>query len=314
MTAFGPAAGWLAPRRRAAVCLTIDDVHPGRSTDLYEAGGDLERGALRHLVRLLERHPQLRATLFVTADWRQTTPVPTRKGLAGMPGLRNLLPLAPRLRKGTMRLDRHPEFVRFIAGLPRTELALHGLHHFRNGPRVPVEFAGRSRSRCRADLGAAIAIFEKAGLRLSPGLCPPGWDAPPTLLDGMADVGLGFVASARDIVTPVSPDARTGMSGLVGVPLLWPSWVPGRPILHIPTNFQATSAVERAFAILEHGGLLSIKAHIVKRTPGWVGLDGLDEEYRDKLDDLFASLDQRYGDTIDWTSMGEIYARCRTAA
>ncbi len=40
------APGWLPPGKHAAVCLSIDDVHPGTSNDSYEAGGDLHAGAL----------------------------------------------------------------------------------------------------------------------------------------------------------------------------------------------------------------------------------------------------------------------------
>ncbi len=37
-------ARWLPEGKRAAVCFTIDDVHPATSEDHYEAGGDLEKG------------------------------------------------------------------------------------------------------------------------------------------------------------------------------------------------------------------------------------------------------------------------------
>ena len=50
-------------------------------------------------------------------------------------------------------------------------------------------------------------------------------------------------------------------------------------LLHIGTNFQATSAAERAFDILQAGGVLSIKAHIAKSVPGHLHLDGVDELY-----------------------------------
>ena len=309
-----PVAGWLSPGRRAAVCFTIDDVHPGGPDDLYDGGGGLERGPLRHLTWLLERHARLRATLFVTADWRETHPVPTRRWLARLPILARWLPLAPRLPKGTLSLDRHPAFVRYLGELPRTELALHGLHHFHVGPRIPVEFAGRSRRQCRRALRRALAIFAQAGLRPVPGLCPPGWEAPASLLDAMADEGFGFLASARDIVTAVTREARTAMSGLRGQPLLAPAWVSGRRLLHIPTNFQATCPLERALAIVECGGLLSVKAHAVKNAAGWTSADGLDREYAEQLHRLFTALEQRYGDALEWTSMGEIHERARAAA
>src|SRR5206468_3686930 len=124
-----PVPGWLPRGKRAAVCFSIDDVHPGKKTDYYEAGGDLDRGQLGHLSWLLERHPQLRATLFTTADWREISPVPTRKLLAQIPYLRDYFYLAKILRAGAMRLSRHTEFVQYLKQLPRVEIALHGLNH-----------------------------------------------------------------------------------------------------------------------------------------------------------------------------------------
>ena len=73
------AARWLPSGKTAAVCFSVDDIHPSTSTDPYEAGGDLGRGALGRLARLLDRHPKLRATLFVTPDWRPLGPHPTRR-------------------------------------------------------------------------------------------------------------------------------------------------------------------------------------------------------------------------------------------
>jgi hypothetical protein len=46
------------------LCFSIDNVHSGRLSDFYEAGGDLDKGALGHV----QWHPQLRATLFASAD------------------------------------------------------------------------------------------------------------------------------------------------------------------------------------------------------------------------------------------------------
>src|SRR5205085_9128068 len=59
---------WLPAGKRAAVCFSVDDVHPATSRDEFDAGGDLGRGALGRLERLLERNPSVRVTLFVTPD------------------------------------------------------------------------------------------------------------------------------------------------------------------------------------------------------------------------------------------------------
>lgn len=153
-------------------------------------------------------------------------------------------------------------------------------------------------------LGEALAIFDRAGLPRPTGMTPPGWNAPDPLLAAMAEVGLGWVASARDIRTPITPGARANMSGQTDVSLTQPDLVGG--LVHLPTNFQATSPIERAFAILDGGGLLSIKAHAVKNALGFIALDGLDGVYGNLLDLLFRELDRRYGESLWWTSMERI--------
>ena len=55
-------------------------------------------------------------------------------------------------------------------------------------------------------------------------MSPPGWDVDDDLARAMVADGLEYVASARDLFTPVADDANTAMSGLWGVPLLHPRW------------------------------------------------------------------------------------------
>ena len=73
-TRLGPIP-WHSPGKSAAVVMSVDDVFPGTSQSAYESGGDLEKGALGRLLWLLERHPKLRLTLFVTPDWRRISPI-----------------------------------------------------------------------------------------------------------------------------------------------------------------------------------------------------------------------------------------------
>jgi Uncharacterized protein conserved in bacteria (DUF2334) len=299
-------ANWLPPGKRAAVCFTIDDVHPGKSSDAYEAGGDLDRGALGHVAWLLERHPQLRVTLFVTADWRETSPAATRRFASHFPAIRDSIFLAKTLPPGTMRLSRHPQFVDYLKSLPRTDIALHGLYHIQKGPRVAAEFAGRERAECAAMIAKAIAIFREAKLPHSAGMCPPSWDLSEELAAAMIENGLMFVASARDIRTPVGRNAVNAMSGIRGVSLIYPERIQQGKLVHFTTNFQATSPLDRAIKIVELNGLLAIKAHIVKNACGHIALDGMDELYRNYLDLVLSELARRYGDSLWWTSMAEI--------
>jgi hypothetical protein len=307
------AASWLPSGTDAAVTLSIDDVHPGRSSDAYEAGGDLDRGALGHVAWLLERHPRLRVTLYVTADWRELSAHPTRPVLARVPILRDRVMLTRTLPAGTMRLDRHPEFVAYLRSLPRTEIGLHGLHHVNRGPKIHLEFAGRGEAECTRMLTQAVEIFEAAGLPVPEGMTPPGWDAPPALAEAMITAGLRYVASARDLITPIASGATTAMSGMHGVPLLHPAPVFGNRLIHVPSNFSATSPIDRALEIAAAGGLVGIKAHIVKQAFGHIMLDGVDALYRNYLDMVLSALEDRHGDRLWFATMAEVADRAREA-
>jgi predicted deacetylase len=313
VVAFAAKPDFLPPGKRAAVCFSIDDVHPGRSSDHYDGGGDLAAGALGQVEVLLERHPELRVTLFTTADWREISPAPSRL-LKRIPFLRDRFYLATVLPEGSRRIDRHPEFISYLRSLPRTEIGLHGLHHIHPGPLLHVEFQDEPAHVHRRKLRRMLEIFEASGLPYVRGMCPPGWNAPPTLLRVMDDLAFEFVASARDIKTEITRMASTNMSGLKGASLIYPSIVGGTRLVHITTNFQATSRWERARAIIEAGGLIAVKAHIIKNALGHIALDGVDEVYCNFLDLFFERLRSQYGDELWWTTMGEVAARIRPAA
>lgn len=297
---------WLPKGKTAAICLSIDDVHPGTSDDAYEAGGDLGDGALCHVEQLLRDHPQLQATLFVTPDWRPLGLVPRRTLLTHVPLIRNYVYWTTLQPKDHLRIDRHADFVAHINGLQRVETAMHGLHHLHRGPNFAVEFQRQSKRQCLRMLDDGLEIFESAGMDHVSGFQPPAWNLPDNLVDALADSPLQFVSSARDLVTAVAPDARTNMSGLKNVSLIFPQWLREKRLLHMTSNFQATSDPQRAMDIIDAGGLLAIKAHIFKCGGGHTMLDGLDANYRGFLSELFSTLDDRYGDALWWTSMGDI--------
>jgi hypothetical protein len=121
------------------------------------------------------------------------------------------------------------------------------------------------------------------------------------------------VSAARDIDSPVAPGVLTNGSGLRGVALITPEHLAGVGLVHLPINFQATSSINRAYAIVEAGGLLSIKAHAIPDAMGYIALDGLDHRYCDRLRHLFGSLHEQYGDLLWWTSMDEVANRFKGA-
>lgn len=305
---------WLPPGKQGAVLLTVDDVHPSTSTDAYEAGGDLGSGALRFVEQLLDAHPEFRTTLFVTPDWRPL-------GLVSQHSLLTRIPLVNRHVYWTtlhpadaMRVDRHAAFVSYLNALPRAEIAMHGLHHLHRGPDFAVEFQRQSEKTCSTMLRRGLQIFDNAGLRHAAGFQPPAWNLPSALVAALAASPFRFVSSARDLRTDIAPDALTNMSGLKGVSLIYPQWLVENRLLHFTSNFQATSDPQRALEIIEAGGLVAIKAHVFKHGGGHTMLDGLDESYCEFLDRLFTTLKERFGDSLWWTSMGEVsetvYASC----
>ena len=99
------------------------------------------------------------------------------------------------------------------------------------------------------------------------------------------------------------------MSGRAGVSIVYPELIENGKMVHFSTNFQATNNYNRAFEIIEINGLLAIKAHIIKHAYGHTSLDGVDDTYMQYLDQLLLEIEQKYGDQIWWTTMGEITNR-----
>jgi hypothetical protein len=96
------------------------------------------------------------------------------------------------------------------------------------------------------------------------------------------------------------------MSGLKDTSILYPEFLNEKSIVHFPINFQANSKIERAMAIIENEGLLSIKAHIVPQIANYVAIDGVTDLYMSFLDLLLNEIKSRYGQDIWFTSMGEM--------
>lgn len=296
---------WKPKDKKAAICFTIDDIFPGKSTDLYEAGGDLEKGVFKHLLWLTSRHPKLRITLFTTADWRETSPFPTRKLLAKIPALRDKYYLSKVLKKGTMSLVNHPKFVSFLNENKQFEIACHGLHHVHKGLKIPVEFQNQTKEEFQHIIKEMLAIFDASKVNYVKGICPPGWNAPPQLIEVLQDNKFSFLASSRDVITPISKEAKCNMSGVKGVSLLYPEKLSNN-LVHFPSNMQANNPIDRVFEIIENEGLVSIKGHMIKRVLNYVAVDGIDELYVNYIDAILTAVEAKYGDAIWWTTMGEM--------
>ena len=76
---------WLPKNKKAAVVFTIDDLHPAQLINHgYDAGGDIDNGVFSKVDWLLNRHPQLKVTLFAT-DRKSTRLNSSHPRLSRMP-------------------------------------------------------------------------------------------------------------------------------------------------------------------------------------------------------------------------------------
>lgn len=298
---------WLPKNKKAAICFTIDDLHPAKvSSHGYDAGGDLNNGVFGRVNWLLEKHPKLTVTLFTTADWREISPFPTRKFLAKIPYIRDWLYLTKIQPKGTFQIDKFKDFQDFYTNHKQVEIALHGLHHCHKGLKVPVEFQKQSSKVCSKIIKKMLEIFDNSQIPYVKGFTPPAWNASESLIQSLIENNIDFLASARDIITPIAIDAKNKMSGFPNISILYPEYIHDKKMVHLPSNFQANTNFDRAFKILDCGGLLSIKAHMIKSFHGHISIDGVDQDYMNYLDKLLNEINDRYGDSIWWTSMGDI--------
>lgn len=299
---------YFPPGKTCAIVLSIDDIHPSTSNDAYEAGGDMEKGALKDVLELQTQQPDLGVTLFVTADWRQISPFPTRL-TRHIPILKDHFYQTKVLKKGTMSLENHQQFCQWLSSLNNIEIAWHGLHHVAKGSIIGKEFQNEKTNEHLNKLNKIKQIFESAGVKHANGFCPPVWNATPELVEALSLVGNEYLASSRDIMAEISDQATCDMTGITGTPLIHACRVGSQ--VHIPSNFQATSAPERAMKILELGGILSVKGHIIKQAFGHVALDAMDATYCNYLNLLFDKCSEEFGENIWWTTMGEINQRIR---
>ena len=297
---------YLQEGKKAAVYFSIDDIHPYVDGDPYDAGGSLEKGPLGNLIWLHQRHKKLKTTLFVTADHREIIPFPTRKILSKIPLLNKKIYLSPIRKKGSRSLGKFPKFVEFLNNFERLECGFHGLHHIHKAPNISMEFQNQSEEEFDSIIQEMKNIFESSGLHYVSGICPPGWNCPKNLIEPLLKNKIKFIASARDVFSDISSTAETNMSGLKGVSLIYPEKVFEDKLIHFPSNFNPTNPIDRALKIIEQGGILGVKAHIIKKIGDYVAFDGLDEQYRNYLDLLFKEIENKFGDSIWWTSMNEI--------
>lgn len=261
--------------------LNLDDIHPESSADGTDCGGDRDRGVFGLLREMWRQFPNVKVTLFVTPDW-----IDRRQPLWSRALRRNSRTWSP----GTFRLDRHKEWCGWLASLPNTEVAVHGLHHFAPRGFHSQEFAMLGRAESLRRIRAADGIFREAGLPRSRGFRPPGWGISAGMFEALRDAGFEYAAASGDFSAPVGPEPRGHEAGVQGLPLLGPGEYQG--LVNMPQNWDiAHSPVERGVEIAKAGGLVSAKGHIASHYDGEAISNGLTPATLRRLLDLLGALE-----------------------
>lgn len=307
----------------SAFTIGIDDIHPECSENGCDCGGDLEEGALRLLVNLLESHPQIKVTLFITPDWIFK---PQRLGIRFIQrhisrgGLFDRI-LTERLQRtwshGQFRIDdkRYEGWRAFLKGMASSgkfNLAFHGLHHFQSYVRYPCEFLHADSDKCRLKLRTAKELFDKTGLPYTMGFAPPGWGVTENLIDALVKENFNYIAGCADAESPVSPKTLCNGAGIKGVPLYFPSIIKGK-LMNIPRNWDLEgSSIERAKQIIEIGGLIGVHGHIADNYHGNKIGNGVTPENVKHLDELICFLEQNYPNKIWFTTFNDLATDFKT--
>jgi len=169
------ALNWL-PQATGRVCFTIDDVHPG-NLPMLRAGGTWTAAHSASGVAA-RRHPQLRTTLSSPPTGGRSA-WPSPPFLAKLPYIAIAYFSVASWPEGTMRLDRHPEFVTYLKSLPALTCAPRPVSH-RKG-RTSHRVSGPLPRGVTAMLAEAIDIFHRQ-------ICPMH-RALPSLLTFSSDLG-----------------------------------------------------------------------------------------------------------------------------
>lgn len=279
------------------VSIGIDDFHPESSKNGYDCGGDMKAGSFAFVDELLAVEPDAKATLYVTPDWAYKP--------------------YGRWERGLFDLRAHPAWTEWLKGCcsdGRLELAEHGLFHWRCEWPFGEEFRDTSKDESLRLLRKAREIFSETGLPVSRGFRPPCWAIGKGLVEALGEYDFEFVAASSDVVSDVRPGTTSCQWGLRSVSLLHPEPIGDTAVVNIPANWDPYwSDVERAFHIVEAGGVVAVTSHIQAAYWGETIENGLSRGILDKMIHLFGALRDRYHSSITFLTHSELCRRARAA-
>jgi len=255
--------------------LNFDDVHPEKSSNIADCGGDLEDGVFGYILELIGQFPKIKVTFFVTPNWidKPEDPFPIKHIKKSLRvNYKNTWKDEP------FRLDRHKEWCKWLNRHSKNiEVAVHGyVHHNPNhGIWHSQEFKGASYEESLQKIKNAEALFKKADLKFVKGFRPPGWGFSDGTLKALKEMKYTFIA--------VSPSRSRGckVSHLSG-------------LKNIPQNWSIREDVSKGLEMAAKCGGVYAKGHICdKYGKDYIG-NGLNKERYEKIASLLEKLENDY--------------------
>lgn len=290
--------------KNCALALTLDDLHPEGVGDLegLDFGFDFHGAFWNRMHELRSSVPELKATLFAVADWRDRSDFPS--GIFWP--LRKVYKKRRKYPSGKFSFD-SPLYsswieelnVRIEAGW--IEVAMHGLeHHSDNLQYGPSqEFRELSEGAIRKKLREMKGIFEVSGAKCERGFRSPGWGLSEDLSQVLSEEGFLYVANGSDFFSSVSADIATG-AGEMGQSLKNASITDG--VVGFIANTYPDQ-IGRAVEIAEDGGIVMVHAHIARTI---FGLRFVDRKFVRKMTGIAREIRNRTAGHIWFATLGEM--------
>jgi peptidoglycan/xylan/chitin deacetylase (PgdA/CDA1 family) len=163
-------------------------------------------GPLKYCKELIDDFPKIKITLFVTPNWID---LPNQLFIK-----RQLLKLLGKDYTRTwegepFRIDKHPEWCKWLNKQKNFEVCLHGYNHHLNRNPHSAEFSGMVYEEARRRIKLGLALFRKAGLKHVMGFRPPGWGKSPGLMKALAEEHFKFCACDNKGNEPYKLDSLT---------------------------------------------------------------------------------------------------------
>jgi len=277
--------------------INLDDVHPETNEFIADCGGDLEKGPLKYVRRLIDEFPKIKITLFVTPNWVDKPNDPlliklVKKALG--------IKYTNKWDNEPFRLDKHKKWCEQLNKFVRKgniEIAIHGLYHHRNSDPHSAEFMNLHYEECKSRLIVAEEIFKQAGLEYVKGFRPPGWGISDGLFRALKE--LGYLYISLDPWACRIPEMTLSRYKVVVY----------KGLINIPQNWDIKrGTVSEALEILERHGLLSAKGHIQDRYGRDYLGNGLTEESYRNIRSLLLEIEKE-GIDVEFVTMEEIAKR-----